>query len=61
MGNERGVKAGTVIFSLIETCKANRVEPYAYLYHVLKHIPTTGDLRELLPYALKPILAEGKN
>ena len=60
MGNERGAKAGAVFYSLIETCKANGVEPYAYLCYVLKHIPTTDKLAELLPYNLKPILDEKK-
>lgn len=51
-GNERGAKASAVIYSLIETCKANKVEPYAYLREVLTKIPyanTEEDLVALLP------------
>jgi transposase len=53
-GNDAGAKAGAVIFSLIETCKANNVEPFTYLQHVLGQIRTTTDLEQLLPYNFKP-------
>lgn len=56
MGNERAAKAGANIYSLIETCKANGVEPYAYLRYVLKHIRTSDNLTDLLPYNLKQSL-----
>lgn len=52
-GNEAGAEAGAVIFSLIETCKANNVEPFAYLRHVLEKIPTATNLEQLLPYHFK--------
>ena len=60
MGNQRGARAGAVIYSLIETCKANDVEPYAYLRYVLEHIPTIDNLDKLLPYNVKAIIAEAK-
>ena len=50
MGNERGCQAGAVIYSLIETCKANDIDPYKYLRYVLKKIPTATKLAQLLPY-----------
>lgn len=53
-GNEVGAHASSVIFSLIETCEANGVEPEAYLKHVLENIHTTKDLSQLLPYNFKP-------
>jgi transposase len=52
-GNDVGAKASAVIFSLIQTCKANNVEPYTYLKHVLENIHTTDDLTSLLPFNVK--------
>lgn len=48
----RGAEAGANIYSLIETCKANGVEPYSYLRYLLKTLPIThgDDLEALLPY-----------
>ena len=34
----RGARASATCYSLIETAKANGMEPYDYLHHVLKHI-----------------------
>ena len=34
----RGAKASATCYSLIETAKANGLEPYAYLRHVLEQI-----------------------
>ena len=36
-GPVRGGEAAAIAFSLIETCKLNGVEPYAYLKDVLSH------------------------
>ena len=33
-----GAKAGAMIYSLIETCKAHNVKPYAYLKYALSEI-----------------------
>jgi predicted ATPase len=55
-GIERGGHAAAVAFSLIETAKLNRVEPYAWLRDVLQRIndhPVTR-LEELLPMHWKP-------
>jgi len=30
----KGTKASAALYSLIETAKANRLEPYAYLQHI---------------------------
>ncbi|WP_419644615.1 IS66 family transposase, partial [Thiolapillus sp.] len=49
----RGAKASATIYSLIETAKANGLEPFAYLYHVLRHIggaSTVEDIEALLPW-----------
>jgi transposase len=55
MGNPRGAKAGATIYSITETCKANNVDPYQYLCHVLAAIPTTPPekLESLLPWNCK--------
>ena len=35
----KGVKASANLYSLIETAKANNLEPYAYLRHVFSELP----------------------
>jgi transposase len=48
-----GVKAGEVLYSLIETCKVHKIEPYLYLHHVLEKIPAAHSMQELeqlMPY-----------
>lgn len=56
MGSVRGGKAAAIIYSLIETCKQNDVDPVAYFADVLACIPTHPNKRihELLPYNWKP-------
>ena len=56
MGSLKGGKAAAIIYSLIETCKQNGVDPVAYLADVLARIPTHPNKRihELLPYQWKP-------
>lgn len=52
MGSPAGAKAGATFYSLIETCKANNIEPYQYLCAMLNRIRkcvTEGDCRKLLP------------
>ena len=52
MGSEKGGEAAEVVYSLIETCKQNGVDPLAYLADVLQRIPThlNKNIKELLPY-----------
>ena len=48
-----GTDASARLYSLIETAKANGVEPYAYLRHVFKMLPaakTVEDIEALLPW-----------
>jgi transposase len=56
MGSVRGGKAAAIIYSLVETCKQNGVDPVAYIADVLARIPTHPNKRiyELLPYNWKP-------
>lgn len=49
----KGAHASALIYSLIETAKANGQEPYAWLRHVLERLPlatTTADYEALLPW-----------
>ncbi len=54
-----GAKASAALYSLIETAKANGVEPYAYLKHVFTEIPKAGSdevITALLPWEYKRII-----
>jgi transposase len=56
-GSPDGAKASATFFSLIETAKANGLEPYAYLRYIFKKLPlaqTEQDLKDLLPYSIDP-------
>ena len=55
----RGERAAAAVFSLIETCKLNGVEPFAYLKDVLGRINShrLDRLHELLPFNWKPLAA----
>jgi transposase len=51
-GSPSGAKAGATLYSLIETCKANNIEPYKYFCAMLSRIRgcvTTDDYQQLLP------------
>src|SRR5579872_2754775 len=48
-----GAKASVVIYSLVLTCRACGVEPYAWLRHVLTELPlrrTDDDIEDLMPF-----------
>jgi transposase len=48
-----GAKAAEIIYSVIETAKHHKVEPYSYLRYVLTHLPnitTESELEALLPF-----------
>jgi transposase len=54
-GHPRGANASASLYSLIETAKANRFEPYLYLRFLFSHLPmatTTDDYKSLLPQYL---------
>ncbi|MBF0165947.1 MAG: IS66 family transposase [Magnetococcales bacterium] len=49
----RGAKASANLYSLIETAKANGLEPFAYLRHLFTKLPTAetvDDFESLLPW-----------
>jgi len=52
-GNEKGARASAVLFSLIETAKANDIEPYSYLRYLFDRLPyatSSNDYKKLLPH-----------
>ncbi|HEY4619921.1 MAG TPA: transposase domain-containing protein, partial [Nitrospirota bacterium] len=51
-GHPRGAGASATIYSLIESAKANELEPYRYLRYLFERLPmaeTEADYRALLP------------
>lgn len=51
-GSPAGAKAGAILYSLLQTCKANQVEPYQYfctMLHRIRLAKTADDYRQLLP------------
>ncbi len=55
-GSERGGDAAAVFYSLIESAKANQLNPYDYLVGALERVPAIhdDDLSSLLPYHWQP-------
>ena len=56
-GSPRGAHASATIYSLIETAKANGIEPYRYLRYVFTRLPlakSKDDYRALTPLQLDP-------
>ena len=52
-----GAHASARLYSLIETAKANGLDPYAYLRHVFTELPKAQSLAEieaLLPTRIEP-------
>lgn len=50
-----GANASANLYSLIETCKAHRIDPYAYLVSLFRKLPparTADDFEALLPWRL---------
>ena len=54
--NINGVKASVIIYSVVETAKANNLKPYNYIQYILEEIPKHMDdtdrsfLENLLPW-----------
>ena len=56
-----GAQASANLFTLVMTCRANDVQPYAYLCYLFEHLPmatTLEALEALLPWNVKLILEE---
>ena len=50
---QSGAKASANLYSLVETAKANGLEPHAYLSHIYTHLPlatSLEDIEALLPW-----------
>jgi len=48
----KGAHTSAICYILIETAKANGVEPYYYLHHIFKELPratTADEIEQLLP------------
>jgi transposase len=53
LGGESGMKAASLFYSLIQTCKANQMNAYEYLCHLLTTITrhhTKAQLQALMPF-----------
>ena len=58
-GTPEGAEASALLYSLIETAKANKLEPYAYLRYIFEKLPTASSLEDyeaLLPWNVTPEL-----
>ena len=56
-GSPRGADASAAIYSIIETAKANRLEPYRYLRYLFAKIPfikNDAEYKNLLPTRIDP-------
>lgn len=54
-GSPKGAETSALLYSLIETAKANGLEPWAYLNHLFEHLPaakTPEAVAALLPHTL---------
>jgi transposase len=53
-GSDTGGDRAAIIYSLIETCKLNHIDPQRYLYYVLERIADhpINRIEELLPWNL---------
>jgi transposase len=58
-GVPKGADASAMLFSLVETAKANEIEPQAYLKFLFERFPaaqTTEDMRTLMQHVDKSLL-----
>ena len=58
-----GAQASANLYSLVMTCRANDVEPYAYLNYLFEQLPaasTVEQIEALLPWNVKAVLDEQK-
>ena len=56
-GSPAGARASCALYSLIQTARANGLNPYAYLHYVFTRVPTitcAAQWHELLPHNLDP-------
>lgn len=56
-------QASANLYSLVMSCRANEIEPYAYLNYLFEHLPavtTVAQVEALLPWNVKVMLDEQK-
>ena len=56
-GTSEGAEASAMLYSLVETAKANGHEPYSYLRHIFAKLPyatTLSEYEALLPWNVDP-------
>jgi transposase len=59
MDTQLGARASANLYSIVSTCRANGIEPLAYLTHLYERLPlatTAADLEALLPWSVKALL-----
>lgn len=59
MDTQLGARASANLYSIVSTCRANGIEPLAYLTYIYERLPlttTADDLEALLPWSVKPLL-----
>lgn len=44
---QNGATVSASLYRLIETAKANGIEPYIYLHHIFKALPTAQNMEQL--------------
>jgi transposase len=49
---ENGATSSTILFSIIQTARANGLDPTKYLEYLIKNISTTTNFENLLPWKL---------
>lgn len=57
--SQAGAYASANLYSLIETAKANNLEPYPYLKEIFTLLPQVQSLKDidaLLPWNIKPVV-----
>lgn len=57
-GSPRGARASALLYSIIETAKANRFEPYWYFRFLFERLPVTPkeEISSILPHRLDPVI-----
>ena len=54
-----GAKSSANLYSLVETAKANGLEPHTYIKRVLTELPaanTPEDIERLMPFNIQPTI-----
>jgi transposase len=62
MDTQYGATASANLYSVVGTCRANGINPHAYLTHLYEQLPratTLAELEVLLPWNVKPLLKAG--